>query len=238
MAVGSTSADQGGTFSEQWRGEAWRYVKTPSPSGTALGAVSCSEASKCLAVGSTDTFMDGIFNDSLNLVWNGTVWKKQPYNETGTLNAVSCASPSFCAGVGVISDSAGNNSVTERWNGTVIVDVPSGDGKAGGLQGVSCTSDAFCVAVGSEYGRIALRWNGERWRSIGSPGALDAVSCPSSKLCVAVGGRIARWNGTTWTDAPTHLASDSSLNSVTCTSSSICLTVGSAGSKPLALRYG
>jgi hypothetical protein len=237
MAVGSTSADQGGTFSEEWRGGAWRYVHTPSPSDTALGAVSCSSASNCVAVGSTDTFMDGIFNYSLNLVWNGTVWTKRPYSETGTLNAVSCASATFCAGVGGISDSGGNTSVAEQWNGTAIADVPSGDDQAGYLQGVSCSSAIFCMAVGSEYGRIAAVWNGRRWRSIGSPGSLVAVSCPGARQCVAVGGRIASWNGTSWALAPSGVTAGSSLNSVTCNRSSGCLAVGSSGSRPLALRY-
>jgi hypothetical protein len=151
MAVGSTSADHGGIFSEEWRGGAWRYVATPSPSDTALGAVSCSSASDCLAVGLTNTFKDGIFNYSLNLVWNGTVWTKQPYRETGSMYGVSCVSATFCAGVGGISDSGGNTSAAERWNGTAIADVPSGDGMAGYLQGVSCRSATFCMAVGSTF---------------------------------------------------------------------------------------
>jgi hypothetical protein len=238
MAVGSTSADDGGTFSERWREGSWHYVATPSPSDTALGAVSCSSASNCLAVGSTDTFKDGIFNYSLNLVWNGAVWTRQPYRETGSMDAVSCASATFCAGVGVISDSAGNNTAAEQWNGTEIADVPSGDGNAGALQGVSCASATFCMAVGSEFGRIASLWNGKRWRPIGSPGRLDAVSCTGSRLCVAVGGRIANWNGASWALAPTRLTAASSLNSVTCSRSSTCLAVGSSGSKPVALRYG
>ena len=181
--------------------------------------------------------MDGIFNYSLNLVWNGTVWTRQPYRETGTLNAVSCASATFCAGVGVISDSAGNDSTTEQWNGTAITDVASGDGSSGALQGVSCPSEAFCMAVGSEYGRIASLWNGRRWRLTASPAGLDAVSCPREKLCVAVGQRIARWNGTSWAVAPTRIAAGSSLDGVTCTGSSACLAVGSSGPEPLALRY-
>jgi hypothetical protein len=238
MAVGSASADQGGTFSEQWSGGAWRYVATPSPSDTALGAVSCSSASDCLAVGSTDTFTDGIFNYSLNLVWNGTVWTQQPYGETGTMNAVSCASATFCAGVGGISDSGGNTGMAERWNGMAIADAPSVDGQAGALQGVSCPSAIFCMAVGSEYGRIASLWNGKRWHAIGSPGGLVAVSCTGTKRCVAVGARIARWNGTSWAAAPTSITANSSLNSVTCTGSSGCLAVGSSGSRPFALRYG
>jgi len=242
MAVGTTGAGQGGTLAERWNGRAWSLVATPSPSGSSLSAISCATASDCLAVGNSGAFQDGIFNYSLNLAWNGTVWTREPYHETGWLNGVSCPSAIFCAAVGDIADSAGTSTVTEQWNGATISDVPSGDGNSSELQGVSCVSTTFCMAVGTGAfeSNIVSLWNGKRWRFAGSPGGLDAVWCLRSNLCVAAGGgeRVARWNGRRWVIQPGPGAGYTGLNGVTCTGPSACLAVGSDRSQMLALRYG
>jgi hypothetical protein len=114
IAVGSyfdMPEGPGGTLAERWNGTTWTSQPIPNPPGNdgdgyadgGLGAVSCTSASACSAVGS-------YYNNSSTVVtlaehWNGTAWAIQhtpnPPGSTVTgLAGVSCTSASACIAAG------------------------------------------------------------------------------------------------------------------------------------------
>lgn len=88
--------------------------------------------------------------------WNGTSWSfLEPAAGLpsgafgGDIDAVSCASPSFCMVVGDYEEIFEGPSypVAEIWNGSTWTN-SSITGPSGGLfQGLSCASSSFCVAT-------------------------------------------------------------------------------------------
>jgi hypothetical protein len=118
----------------------------------------------------------------------------------------SCASGSFCVGVGSIGYYGDSSSapLIEQWNGSTWtianVQVPQSLSGAA-FTGVSCPTPAFCEAVG--YGHngphgfdstFIAQWNGTAWTVQASPNFgisgdndLASVSCANSMSCVAVG---------------------------------------------------
>jgi hypothetical protein len=121
----------------------------------------------------------------------------------GQLNAVSCASVSFCMGVG--TSVGGATTLTESWNGAVwsVVSSPNPSSSMNELTGVSCLSSLDCVAVGTytdtagDPKGFAEIWNGTNWSVVststptlgGDDSSLASVSCTgvTSVFCVAVG---------------------------------------------------
>jgi hypothetical protein len=258
IAVGS-SIDVSGTgvsLAEQRDGMAWTQLSTPNPPGaavTALGSVSCTSSSACVAVGvyvavsgATHVFAVG---------WDGSTWSLQsvpepPGSQGSFFNAVSCSSASSCMAVGGYTDSSGASvTLAEHWDGATWTVLPTPN-PAGAqvfsvLNGIECTSSSHCVAVGaSDHGALAERWNGTKWtiHSTPSPGqftVLLSVSCVSFSACVAVGDYMdgsgtfvtlaEQWDGTNWTVKPTPNPTGSQsaqLNGVSCWSASACTAVG------------
>jgi hypothetical protein len=192
----------------------------------------------------------------------GPAWSVVPSPEpqqlaTGALNGVSCASASFCMGVGDYYSSNGNRAGTlaESWNGSSWSVVASGNADNGFdsslLYGVSCVSASFCAAVG-EYDHgfgggadnpLVETWNGSSWTGVAVlPGAgrLTGVSCASATSCIAVGYTLdfltglkqmlaESWNGTSWTPEPglNPGTGDNVLAGVSCVSATSCMAVGS-----------
>jgi hypothetical protein len=196
---------------------AWSLQSTPTPiGGGSLNAVSCSSATACTAVGSSNGL-------TLAERWDGTNWAMQTTpNPSGAthsgLSGVSCNSATACIAVGWYTMSGnkfgGELPLAEFWDGSTwkIQDtaIPNdGPGLYGGsLSGVSCTSVTACTAVG--------------WVT------LCAAACGCCGLAVAE-----RWNGTSWTmQTPMPLTDPdflySSLSEVSCTSTTACTAVGSA----------
>jgi hypothetical protein len=158
-----------GTVTEQWDGTTWTVQ--PSPTATSpgyfLGAVSCTSASACTAVGNTDAGM-------LAERWNGTVWTQQsavtPPGTEGNgdfLSGISCSSPSACTAVGLIFTPFPPFTIAERWDGTSwsIQDTPILPG-AYDIAGpaVSCPTLSVCTAVGGYANNgpnvtLAEQWN-------------------------------------------------------------------------------
>ena len=231
-------------------GTGWSIQPTPNPAGTnisQLGAVSCSSAAACTAVG--DYVSSSGAQVTLAERWNGATGKwtiQLPPNPaaygSSQLNAVSCPSSSTCIAVG--STDYGMRTLAEQWNattGTWTIQ-SSGTGGQGSLQGVSCSSSAACTAVGwpGFNGALAERWNGVAWlaQPMSSPlnSGLNAVSCLTSTDCTAVGnaadggGTFAeQWNGTTntWTEQATvSPTGNSSLDGVSCSAPAACTAVG------------
>ncbi|HEY6429640.1 MAG TPA: hypothetical protein VIX84_20630, partial [Acidimicrobiales bacterium] len=121
-------------------------------------------------------------------VWDGHTWTQpNQADPQGQLNAVSCATTTFC----VLVDSAGD---VLTWNGQgfsaptpIAMEQPLTGTNASGLTGVSCPTPTFCRAVDS-IGRV-FAFNGTTWSSgtlIDSGHALTAISCPTTTYCVAV----------------------------------------------------
>jgi hypothetical protein len=155
---------------------------------------------------------------------------------TAQLEAVSCASASFCVAVD-------NNGSAVTWNGTTwsspqTVDSNSGTTSQGTIMNaVSCPSASFCVAVdgngafyfnGSSWSTVHALWNGTEDTGTGPPAG---VSCVSASFCVAVGtdGGSYTYNGTSWTteasvDSPDGAAT--SFTAVSCTTTTFCMGVG------------
>jgi hypothetical protein len=168
------------------------------------------------------------------------------------LNAVTCATASFCVAVGLQDEGAGGEPLIEQWNGTawsvITGDVPPASTN-NTLNSVSCAGQSFCMAVGStETGALAEMWNGSTWAAttVTPPtdfnGAvyLSSVSCVAANSCQALGTGFAvvtptefgeRWNGTAWSAVPAatpKTAADQEIaaSGMDCISATQCLAVG------------
>ena len=141
-----------GALVDSWNGATW--LVTPSPVVSAvrnsyLNGVSCSNATRCVAVGYT------LASDQLvSEVWNGTQWSIVPVPTKGTnrsLVGVSCSTPASCVAIGSYrSASSVSRTLLETWNGASwsVTASPNQNTDADRLDGVSCTSSNACVAVG------------------------------------------------------------------------------------------
>ena len=151
--------------------------------GSGLTSVSCPVALYCVASdgsGFIYTLAKGRWSRGIRVAGGTTI-----------LNAVSCATTSFCAAVG--------GSTTGGWytynfsHGSWRLKTPTPTAGAGyGFFSVSCPTATFCAAV---PGPGLATFSGGRWSSgpeppgIPAPSSLDliSVSCPSRSFCVALG---------------------------------------------------
>jgi hypothetical protein len=219
IAVGS---GYGGGRAESWNGFGWYPVSAPAPGP--LTGVSCGSHRSCMAVGYSNgrTIAD---------VWRGAGWSSAPPVDppaarASWLNAISCASASFCMAVGVFTENGYDTfrPLAEVWNGARWALLPPAVSPLwnfGDFEGVSCTSSRWCMAVGvsrtASYRVVALAegWNGTRWTGVATSfpaiavtDELTAVSCSSPADCAAVGNYGTRsqiwlplaelWNGRRW----------------------------------------
>jgi hypothetical protein len=232
IAVGQYGTKTGGApLVEAWNGRSWNLQVAPNPAGaqgSVFGAVSCSSAASCTAVGYS-YYASGSAEPSLAESWNGTAWSIQSTaNPTPNsyLSAVSCSSPSVCLAIGNYDTGAGGSMpLAETWDGShwALGSIPSPAGvRRTYLDGLSCSSPSTCTAVGMYYksstvlAPLAETWDGSRW-TIGvtpNPSAtygsgLERVSCPSVTACTATGlsyinstgdsvSLVETWNGRTW----------------------------------------
>jgi hypothetical protein len=145
------SSDIGEPLIETWNGADWSIASSPGPDGdfNPLTAVSCSDASDCVAVG---RYYDSESEyQTLAEVWNGTDWSITPTtNEAGynALDGVSCDTPTDCVAVGQYDYSGSSQTEIEDWNGSVWSAASSPSEQSSYLDGASCTDSADCVAVG------------------------------------------------------------------------------------------
>jgi len=199
-------------LTEHWDGGKWEILPTPIPSGAVAGqlnGVSCTSASACTAVGSSD---GGGARRPLVERWDGGSWTVQPAPSPGgasgsRLLAVSCSTVSSCTAVGFNHGFEEESTLAERWNGIewqVLNTVELGGTQpTNRLEAVSCNSPSACMAVGGHVAKfgtaflwvpLAERWNGSAWalQTIPEPPAseeasLSGVSCASANSCTAVG---------------------------------------------------
>jgi hypothetical protein len=145
------------------------------------------------------------------------------------LEAVSCASSSFCAAVD------GSGYITMRnghaWARPVHVDT-TGDG----LNSVSCPTVSFCVAV--DAGGYETTFSGGRWspmHDLDDQLYFESVSCHSPSFCVAVGdfgtpnSQALTFDGQTWSTPQTIDDSAGTVTGVSCPAASSCVAVDDAG---------
>jgi hypothetical protein len=99
------------TLAESWNGSAWSVDGSNVPPGkrSSLGAVSCTSAVRCTAVGYSVN--QAFFQVTLVEVWTGSNWAVQASNgPSGNVNAgfdaVSCQSSMSCTAVGYYYDSS------------------------------------------------------------------------------------------------------------------------------------
>ena len=161
-------------------------------------------------------------------------WTKEPaiVNGHGGVNAVSCATATFCVAV----DRSGGASI---FNGTVWGAPVNIDG-SNTFSSISCPTTTFCVAT-DDAGNY-VEWNNGSWAaptpfaSGGGP-TMQAVSCSSVSFCLAV-GRSANfspvddflYNGRWYSDAVGFSPSDTNaLTAVSCTSASVCVATDQTG---------
>ncbi len=235
-----------------WHAGKWRKLPTPGAGGSGLTAVSCADASQCVAIGDADQAF----------AWNGAAWTSLTIAQPGAtaLADLSCASSSACTAVGdYVTIDNSQLTLAEQWTGGstwMPQRTPSPGDAFNGLSGVSCASATSCVAVGNfingSDGQVTLaeQWNGRSWQVLptSSPGpnvnVLDAVSCPTASDCTAVGyydsagqhqAFAEQWNGASWqVQSVPHVGS---LTAVSCVAAGNCVAVGSyvSGRKRLAL---
>jgi hypothetical protein len=263
------------TLAERWNGTGWAIQYTPNPGGSSvLSGVSCPTATACTAVGHSN-------RQALAQQWNGNTWAIVPTPTPGTyrispsslLSGVSCTGVTGCTAVG---DSAGficNNgkpscncfqlpyctyrqdTLAERWDGSMWTIQPTRSAGISALFGVSCATVTACTAVGhAPDGTIAASWNGSSWTPAfpqgltNSSGILSGVSCTTANACIAVGQAnhvtLAEMSNPDWWIQPTPNpvgTTNSQLTSVSCRTSTACTAVGyyvnSAGTD-LALAEG
>jgi hypothetical protein len=216
-----------------WNGAKWTSAKGPGTAGSGLNGVACPSVKDCVAVGSSVTNPSAGFVVPFSVVFNGSKWVKVKIPApagavVSMLQGVSCASATFCIGVGSMSTANSGGVLIEKWNGHAwsAVKAPNPKGLQGpGLDGVSCPSPTNCIAVGTgtgAKGTVAFgeALNGGGWsvtsalpwpKGTTNP-FLNSVSCAAPGRCVAAGfidintndggntGRAAAatWNGKAW----------------------------------------
>jgi hypothetical protein len=253
MAVG-TGPGHKFSLTAVWNGRGWRTLRRSAaePPHLALGAVSCTSRTFCLAIDEVTSTGDERSNWAQR--WNGHSWRpaRRPTNTVTTvMTSVSCTSRHFCAAVGYKpTDHEGGATVTQVWRGShwrpaAVVPMAIDGAEDPELASVSCVSGTYCLAVGS-YSQgpdFADRWNGREWKSIQPPiGQLAVgVSCAARTRCMAVSGNFegerevdvepSSWNGTSWTSHP--VPGTALLAAVSCVALT-CTVVGEefAGSEP------
>jgi hypothetical protein len=160
-----------------------------------------------------------------------------------------------CWAVGYDTNSSGDQTLIEQWNGTAWTVVPSPNvigATANYLYSVSCVSADNCWAVGysltgPDVATLIEQWNGSTWSIVTSPNVtlstgnyLYGVSCVSADECWAVGYStlpnssdrqtlIEQWNGSAWSIVPSPNVTGAitdALYGVTCVSGNNCWAVG------------
>jgi hypothetical protein len=246
------------TLAERWNGAAWSLGATPNRGSddNDLGAVACTGAAHCLAVGAYANSSGTIL--TLGELWNGTSWSLLPTPNApgvgnGALDGIACPAPAQCVAVGY--STSPNLPLAERWNGSTWSLTPTATLPAEtspGLQGIACPTAFRCFATGgyvpagvatpgAQPQNLIEAAIGASWSVQAGPpdpgdnGSLSGVSCVAANDCVAAGTTshgepmIETWNGNLWSLAPVQYPANPGigLNGVSCASATFCVAVGS-----------
>lgn len=200
------------SLAETWNGTSWQVVPTPQPaksSWTVLEAISCPNASGCVAVGGQIGPSVDSQEAPMAMIWAGGKWRllsaTNPHAENGSeLESVSCITLGSCQAVaGYTFADVGEGIFAEGWNGRhwALEQQPNPGNEEYDFEvGVACTTSARCLSVGNYGGKrgttapLVQSWDGSSWtyRAVPTPEGDDiaelyGVSCAAPASCEAVG---------------------------------------------------
>jgi hypothetical protein len=244
-----------GATAERWNGTSWQDQDINKAVFALWRDVSCSTATRCVAVGVVPQECCGY---PAAAIWTNGTWRLARLKNgvadgnSGELESVDCSTATACVtvgsvGIGIPEDPQAQVAVVLQGNGSVFyaqqAATPAGPGLSGAMSAVSCWAVGGCISVGSRINThgnsVALietlsagRW--VRYAGEVNAEALNGVSCASATDCVAVDtndGSAAIWNGSTW--AVTTLPAPAGTygfepTAVACVSATDCVAVGSA----------
>ena len=214
MAVGegrqtSSFMDPAETYLTKWDGSSWSLVSSAGwPTDFRSTDIACGTTTLCLVTGGVSFYDQGsnsLVNTPYLMLWNGSAISQLTLpNGTNTLNAVSCASATFCLAVGGSSDTP-SRSLVLKWDGTSLSRDSSNlftDGtNRQFMLDVDCDTTRRCVGVTSidlgnntfsgeilDRGATAGMWSRLSGRT-DSLGQLQTVDCQPGELglCAIVG---------------------------------------------------
>jgi hypothetical protein len=184
-----------------------------------FNAVSCIPGGFCLAVGKSDG------EDGATYSLSAGKWSTGPDSPVA-LASVSCASTTFCVGVGFLNYASAYVFNGTSWSAQIPISVQGSS--------ISCPTIKFCAVVSSS-GDVAYYQNG-KWSqavSIDPNRGFSSISCTDATFCVAVdssGNALTDINGR-WSrpDYAKPLDPNSSLTGVSCPTTQFCVAVDLAG---------
>ena len=227
-------------------GETW--TSEPLPTAGGLSGLSCPSSTLCIAVGGhlgrggSSTNPDRLGTAAVSTD-GGHTWEDQTLpNGVGYLNAVSCASVSYCMAVGETPDGTGGTAVATTSQGAMWSRITLPPNEA--LTLVACPVARVCLAV-AENALLRTTDGGLAWTMATPQGGVSVasgISCATVMRCVAVGSGIAGDanptpaidttdnGGVTWSGfSPTTPASTNAsggLEAVSCGTPTTCMAVG------------
>ena len=218
----------------------WSKTPVTGPIGP-LVAISCSSATRCLAVGGSSAQAS-----PAAMLLSGASWSTvPPPADAGKFTGVSCPTPSTCVVVddatfshnGTVENPAAFIRTDSAWLPQALPAIAGFSLPVYHLTAVSCAGALYCVAVGAAgSGPVIVTYSGAAWvlgRVPAGVGALDAVACAKPGYCTAVGSAagnglvpvvISESSGS-WAVRPIP-AGLYTLNGVSCPSVSDCTAVG------------
>jgi len=140
-------------FLSQWDGSSWSVVSTSGwPSGFRATDIACGATNTCLITGSVDSFSPMSTTPYL-MYWNGSSVSQVTLPSTAyRLEAISCASATFCLAVGSSTETP-RRSLVLKWDGTTLTRESSSlftDGtNEQTMLDIDCDTSRRCVGVTS-----------------------------------------------------------------------------------------
>ncbi len=156
-AVGSDMDAKGNpstTLVEHWDGSTWTTTPSPDPSTPAnvLNAVTCLDASKCWATGSTDAASGNNVSPSPFIEnWNGSTWSVQPSPSVvafGSLGGVACVRNIGCFAAGFAATNVSNDTTLQ----TLIEQLKVGSSNSQGLWMSGSDGGVFSLGNAAFFG--------------------------------------------------------------------------------------
>jgi hypothetical protein len=204
VAVGQRTSGSASLIAH-WDGQGWSLAQPAAPAGgRPLAAVSCTPAQTCMAVGQLGVeAREAPFAERLDS--SGWHVEQVPVpssigtaaSSLASLEAVSCAGPSFCAAVGnYVTSGPYPQPLAGVWNGDGwrVEAIPHRHPELN-LQGVGCLTASSCQAVGyTLHGTLAIGWNGTAWTLDATPPSHSTKQFPTELSAVSAvpgGGFIA-----------------------------------------------
>ncbi len=203
----SNYSDPATTFLTKWDGGVWSLVPTSGwPTNFRPNDIACPTTSVCLVAGGVDVFQNMTPSTTPYLMlWNGSAISQVTLpSGVHTLQAVSCATATFCLAVGDSTETP-RKSLVLRWDGTSLTRESSSmftDGTNNQIMlDVDCDTTRRCVGVTSidlgnytysgeilDRGAVAGMWSRLSGRT-DSLTQLQRVNCQPGELglCAIVG---------------------------------------------------